>query len=133
MAPIELHPTLKLAHVALVTASGLLFALRGAAVQAGAAWAMRRPWRMLSYVIDTLLLAAGATLWWLLGLHPVRDPWLGTKLALLLLYIVLGSLAMKRGRTPALRRASYGAALATYLFMASVAVRHRPLGLLAGA
>jgi uncharacterized membrane protein SirB2 len=133
MAPIELHPTLKLAHVALVTASGLLFALRGAAVQAGAAWAMRRPWRMLSYVIDTLLLAAGATLWWLLGLHPVRDPWLGTKLALLLLYIVLGSLAMKRGRTPAVRRASYGAALATYLFMASVAVRHRPLGLLAGA
>jgi uncharacterized membrane protein SirB2 len=133
MAPIELHPTLKLAHVGLVTASGLLFAVRGAAVQAGAAWAMRRPWRMLSYVIDTLLLAAGATLWWLLGLHPVRDPWLGTKLALLLLYIVLGSLAMKRGRTPAVRRASYGAALATYLFMASVAVRHRPLGLLAGA
>jgi uncharacterized membrane protein SirB2 len=133
MVPIDLHPTLKLAHVALVTASGLLFALRGAAVQAGAAWAMRRPWRMLSYVIDTLLLAAGATLWWLLGLHPVRDPWLGTKLALLLLYIVLGSLAMKRGRTPAVRRASYGAALATYLFMASVAVRHRPLGLLAGA
>lgn len=133
MAPIELHPTLKLAHVALVTASGLLFALRGAAVQAGAAWAMRRPWRMLSVVIDTLLLAAGATLWWLLGLHPVRDPWLGTKLALLLLYIGLGSLAMKRGRTPAVRRASYGAALATYLFIASVAVRHRPLGLLAGA
>lgn len=133
MAPIDLHMPLKLAHVALVTASGLLFALRGAAVQAGAAWAMRRPWRLLSYAIDTLLLAAGATLWWLLGLHPVRDPWLGTKLALLLLYIVLGSLALKRGRTPAVRRASYGAALATYLFIASVAVRHRPLGLLAGA
>ncbi|HWH74815.1 MAG TPA: SirB2 family protein [Methylibium sp.] len=133
MAPIDLHPTLKLAHVALVTASGLLFALRGAAVQAGAAWAMRRPWRLLSVVIDTLLLTAGAMLWWLLGLHPVRDPWLGTKLALLLLYIVLGSLAMKRGRTPAVRRASYAAALATYLFIATVALRHQPLGLLAGA
>lgn len=133
MAPIDLHPTLKLAHVALVTASGLLFALRGAAVQAGAAWAMRRPWRLLSVVIDTLLLTAGATLWWLLGLHPVRDPWLGTKLALLLLYIVLGSLAMKRGRTPAVRRASYAAALATYLFIATVALRHQPLGLMAGA
>jgi len=133
MAPIDLHPTLKLAHVALVTASGLLFALRGAAVQAGAAWAMRRPWRLLSVVIDTLLLTAGATLWWLLGLHPVRDPWLGTKLALLLLYIVLGSLAMKRGRTPAVRRASYAAALATYLFIATVALRHQPLGPLAGA
>jgi uncharacterized membrane protein SirB2 len=132
MALTEFHPTLKLAHVALVTASGLLFTVRGAAVQAGAAWAMQRPWRRLSYAIDTLLLAAGATLWWLLGLHPVHDPWLGTKLALLLVYIVLGSLALKRGRTPAVRRASYGAALATYLFIASVAVRHRPLGLFAG-
>ncbi|HSV70514.1 MAG TPA: SirB2 family protein [Methylibium sp.] len=131
MAPIEFHPSLKLAHVSLVAGSGLLFAVRGAAVQAGAAWAMRRRWRLLSYVIDTLLLAAGAALWWVLGLHPVRDPWLGTKLALLLLYIVLGSLALKRGRTPTVRRASYAAALATYLFIATVAVRHQPLGLLA--
>ncbi len=132
MAPIELYPALKQLHLALVTASGLLFALRGAAVQAGAGWAMRRPWRRLSYGIDTLLLTAGVSLWWLLGLHPLRDPWLGAKLALLLLYIVLGSLALKRGRTPAVRRASYAAALATYLFIATVALRHQPLGLLAG-
>jgi uncharacterized membrane protein SirB2 len=132
MSLIEFYPTLKSAHVGLVTGSGALFALRGAAVLAGQGWAMHKPWRVLSYCIDTLLLAAGVTLWAMLHLNPVRDPWLGTKLALLLLYIVLGSLALKRGRTPTVRRASYAAALATYLFMASVAMKHQPWGLLAG-
>jgi uncharacterized membrane protein SirB2 len=93
---------------------------------------MHKPWRRLSYAIDTLLLAAGVTLWALLALNPLHDAWLGTKLALLLLYIGLGSLALKRGRTAAVRRATYAAALAVYLFMATVAVAHHPLGLLAG-
>ncbi len=127
---IDWYPQIKQAHVTLVSASGLLFAVRGAAVLAHQGWAMRTPWRRLSYAIDTLLLTAGVTLWTLLGLNPVSSPWLGTKLALLLLYIVLGSLALKRGRTELARRVSYGAALATYAFMATVAVRHHPLGVL---
>jgi len=131
MLLIEFYPELKQAHVSLVGASGALFALRGAAVLAGAAWAMRRPWRLLSYVIDTLLLCAGVTLWTLLHLDPVQSSWLGVKLALLVLYILLGSLALKRGRTPAVRRASFAAALVTFLFMVTVAVKHHPLGLLA--
>lgn len=129
MALIEHYIALKTAHVSLVVASGSLFAVRGAAALAGQHWAMQQPWRTLSYTIDTLLLAAGVTLWVALGLGPVRSPWLGTKLALLVVYVILGSLALKRGRTPAARRAGYFAALATYLFMASVAIHHRPSGI----
>jgi uncharacterized membrane protein SirB2 len=103
--------------------------VRGAAVLAGQGWAMRRPWRWLSYGIDTVLLSAGVTLWAVLSLDPVRSPWLGTKLLLLVLYIVLGSLALKRAPTPTTRRLSFAAALGLYLFMASVAVAHHPLGI----
>jgi len=124
------YPHIKSAHIGLVLASGALFALRGAWLLAGQDWAMARPWRLLSYSIDTLLLSAGAMLWALLSLNPITSPWLGAKLLLLLLYIVLGSLALKRARTPAGRRASYTAALVVYLFMASVALRHHPLGFL---
>ncbi len=120
---------LKTAHISLVVLSGLLFAWRGALVLAGRDWAMARPWRLLSYGIDTLLLAAGVTLWTLLSLNPVASPWLGVKLMLLVLYIVLGSLALKRAPTPALQRASYAGALGVYLFMISVALSHHPLGL----
>lgn len=121
---------LKAAHVGLVLASGGLFAVRGALVLASQGWAMAKPWRMISYGIDTALLAAGVTLWAGLSLNPVTSPWLGTKLMLLVLYIVLGSLALKRARAPAARLASYASAWLVYGFMASVALVHHPLGLL---
>jgi uncharacterized membrane protein SirB2 len=124
------YPEIKQMHIALVAASGLLFAVRGAAVLTGQRWAMRRPWRWLSYGIDTLLLSAGVSLWAILSLSPVQSPWLGTKLLLLVLYIVLGSLALKRAPTPSTRLLSFAAALCVYLFMASVAVAHHPMGVL---
>ncbi|MBZ8138480.1 regulator SirB [Rubrivivax gelatinosus] len=125
------YAEIKLAHVALVAASGGLFAVRGAAVLAGQRWAMLKPLRVASYLIDTLLLTAGATLWTLLALQPLRDGWLGTKLVLLAVYVVLGSLALKRGRTQATRAAAYVAALAVFLFMVSVARAHDARGLFA--
>jgi uncharacterized membrane protein SirB2 len=126
------YSSLKLSHVGLVLTSGGLFALRGALVLAGKSWAMAKPWRIFSYGIDTLLLTAGVTLWVLLSLNPITSPWLGAKLLLLVLYIVLGSLALKRARSTAARRASYAGALMVYLFMASVAISHHPLGFLQG-
>ncbi len=122
---IEFYPHIKLAHMALVAASGALFALRGAAVLAGQAWPLRKSLRLASVAIDTTLLAAGAALWSLLSLDPLRDAWLGMKLLLLVLYVVLGTLALKRARAPA-----YVAAIACFLFMVSVAVAHHPLGVL---
>jgi uncharacterized membrane protein SirB2 len=73
------------------------------------------------------LLAAGAALWSLLSLDPLRDAWLGMKLLLLVFYVVLGTLALKRASAPA-----YGAAIACFLFMVSVAIAHHPLGVLRG-
>ncbi len=123
---------IKEAHIGLVLASGALFAVRGALVLAGRGWAMAKPWRMTSYGIDTALLMAGVMLWAGLSLNPASSPWLGAKLTLLVLYIVLGSLALKRARSPTARAASYVAALGVYLFMVSVALAHQPLGLLQG-
>ena len=125
MALTEFYPQIKAAHIALVAASGMLFACRGAAVLARQRWPMTPPLRAASVAIDTLLLAAGVTLWTLLALQPLRDAWLGTKLALLVLYVTLGTFALKRSRAWA-----YAAALACYLFMVSVALMHHPLGAL---
>jgi len=125
MTLVEFYPQIKSAHIALVAASGTLFALRGASVLAGQAWPMRKPWRVSSVAIDTLLLAAGIALWSLLSLQPLRDGWLGTKLLLLALYVALGTVALKRRRALA-----YAAAIACFLFMVSVALAHHPLGVL---
>lgn len=130
MPLIDAYPLLKPLHITLVAASGALFTARGAAVLAGQAWPMRPAWRRASVAIDTLLLAAGAGLWTMLSLHPVQQPWLGVKLGLLLVYIVLGSLALKRARRPATRFICYAAALAVFVWMVSIARAHHPLGAL---
>jgi len=122
---------LKLLHISLVLASGALFAWRGVAVLSGRSWGMARSVRYASYGLDTALLLAGVGLWLMLGLNPLREWWLGTKLGLLLLYIVLGSLALKRARSRRMRLACFVAALACYAFMLSVARFHHPLGLFA--
>jgi len=129
---IEFYLQIKSVHLAMVIASGLLFALRGAAVLAGARWAMAAPLRYLSYTIDTALLTAALMLLTALKLNPFAVPWLSVKLALLVVYVVLGSLALKRARSRRARAGFYVAALVTFGFMYFVARAHHPLGLLQG-
>ena len=122
----------KQAHVLLVMLSGGLFLLRGAGVLAGAGErAMAAGWRYTSYVIDTALLVAGVVLAVQLSLNPLEVGWFGIKLLLLLVYIVLGSFALKRGRTPAVRATCYLLALTVYGWMIGVAIRHDPFSWLA--
>jgi uncharacterized membrane protein SirB2 len=56
--------------------------------------------------------------------------WLTAKVCLLVVYIVLGSLALKRARTPRQRAWCYAAAIAVYLFIVGIARAHDPLGIL---
>jgi uncharacterized membrane protein SirB2 len=127
---IEFYPETKLVHVAAVIASGGLFFVRGLAVQLGAVWAMAGPLRYLSYTIDTVLLTAALMLSSMLGQHPFAQSWLTSKVGLLVVYVVLGSFALKRGRTRSVRTACFVAALAVYLAIVSVARTHHPLGAL---
>lgn len=131
-AMIEYYPQIKNAHIALVLASGGLFALRGLGVLAGLRLAMAAPVRYLSVGIDTALLIAAFMLLAILHLNPLVVPWLATKLVLLVLYVVSGTMALKRARGLRGKARFYLLALATYGFMYSVARAHHPLGFLRG-
>lgn len=131
----EHYLLIKQVHVLAVIASVSLFSLRGMAMLAGSRLVAAAPLRWLSYGIDTVLLAAALALLAVLRLNPFTTPWLATKLVLLLAYIVLGSLALKRGRTRARRGLWLLAALAVFTFLYGVARMHHPAGwllLLAG-
>ncbi len=125
---IEFYPQIKLVHVAAVIASGSLFALRGGAQILGARWTMAVPLRYLSYGIDTVLLVAAVMLALVLRQYPFVHAWLTVKVVLLIVYIVLGSFALKRGATRAGRAGSFIAAVAVYLLIVSVARAHDPWG-----
>lgn len=130
MTSAEIYPVVKAMHIGLVLTSGSLFALRGLAVFFGYNAAMRAPVRHLSHAIDTALLAAALALLAILHLNPFTTPWLAAKLALLVAYIVLGSLAL-RARAPSHRMPAFVAALLCFAAMYSIARRHDPLGFMA--
>jgi len=131
MALIEFYPQVRGLHVASILTSGALFLVRGAALQAGARWVMAAPLRHLSYAIDTVLLASAILLCVILGQYPIAQGWLTAKVVLMVVYIVLGSYALKRGRTRAMRLGFWLAALAVYALIISIARARNPLGVFA--
>lgn len=128
---IEFYPQIKLVHVVCVVLSGCLFALRGGLMLAGSPQANAALLRYLSYLIDTSLLTAALMLVTVLHVYPLVSAWLTLKIVLIVVYIVLGSVALRRGRDARTRRAAFVAALAIYAFVATVARAHHPLGFLA--
>ena len=129
MGMMAFYPQIKWVHVASVLASGSLFLLRGLLVQSGRERvAMMAPLRLLSYGIDTVLLSAALMLLTILPHGMFSNGWLTTKLVLLVAYVVLGSFALKRGRTPRVRMACYLAALVVYVAIIGIARAHHPWG-----
>lgn len=127
----DLYPQLRYAHIGLVLASGSLFLVRCTASLRGASWPLSPLARMSSYGIDIALLSVALVLLHILQLNPFAVAWLGTKLALLLLYIVLGSFALKRAKTRAGRLGFLAASMLCYAYMLTVARAHSPWGLFA--
>src|SRR5690606_537940 len=117
-------------HVACVVLSITGFGVRGGLMLAGSPL-LRTPFvRIAPHVIDTVLLASAAWLAWFLGQYPFVHAWLTAKVLGLLAYIVLGTIALKRGRTPGQRAAAFLGALLAAGYVVSVAMTRDPRGFL---
>jgi len=119
---------IRLVHIGCVALSGSLFLARGLLRIGGIAAANHSALRFASYAIDTGLLTAGVLLTLILHQFPFTHPWLTAKLLLLVLYIALGSIALKRARTRGGRALALLAALATFGSIIGVAITHHPAG-----
>jgi uncharacterized membrane protein SirB2 len=124
----DFYVQIKSVHVTAVLASGTLFLLRGLAVQSGRRWAMAARYRYLSYGIDTVLLATAILLLTILPAALYANGWLTVKMILLVVYIALGTYALKRGRTRNIRLVCFAAAVVVYACMLSIARTHHPFG-----
>jgi uncharacterized membrane protein SirB2 len=129
----EFYPQVRAVHIGAVLCSGTLFALRGGGVLAHSRWPMAASLRYLSYGIDTVLLTAALMLVALLPAALFANQWLTVKLMLLLVYVALGSLALRRGGSGRVRAICFIAALAVLAAMVGIARTHQPLGWLAGS
>lgn len=121
----------KLMHQSAVTLSALGFATRLVASLAGAAWVQGRLAKTLPHLVDTVLLASALTLAGMARINPVHAPWLMAKIGGLLLYIVLGMVALRPRHGRATRAVAGALALLVLGWIVSVALHKSPLGFFA--
>jgi len=113
---------LKYLHVSFVVLSGTGFVLRGAWMMRNSPMLARRWVRVVPHVVDTVLLASAIALALLIRQYPMVHAWLTAKVLGLVAYIVLGTIALRRGRTRAVRIAAFWSALLVFAYIVAVAM-----------
>jgi len=124
------YATVRTVHIGCAVISVSLFVARGAMQSAGIDW-RRWAWlRIVPHVNDTVLLGAAIALAVMSTQYPLVHAWLTAKVLALLGYIVLGSVALRQGASPARRRIAFVAALLCVAYIVGAAVtRSAALGL----
>ena len=102
---------LKQIHIVLAVTTLISFVIRGYRMITDSSLLHHKLVKTIPHVIDTLLLSTAVALMMMAGFYPWILDWVAAKILLLLLYIVLGTIALKRGKTKAQRIAAFIAAL----------------------
>lgn len=105
---------------AVLTLTG--FMLRGYWMITGSSKLQLRITRIAPHIVDTVFFLSGVAMLLLLSLNPFLQSWLLAKFAGLILYVLLGSLALHRGPTLAIRVTAFVAALVVFSYIVGVAV-----------
>jgi uncharacterized membrane protein SirB2 len=113
------------AATALITISG--FIIRGI-------WMMRdsprlqKKWvRIAPHVNDTILLVTAIIMAVKIQQYPFVHGWLTAKVIGLLLYIYLGTVALRRGKTKQIKKLAFYSAIIVFCYIVLVAVTKNPL------
>jgi uncharacterized membrane protein SirB2 len=117
---------LKYSHVAAVVASFTLFFVRGLWMMAASHTLAARWVQVVPHVIDTVLLVSAIALAAVTAQYPFVQSWLTAKVLALLLYILLGAVAIRRGRTLRVRIVAWILALLVFGYMVAVASTRAP-------
>lgn len=113
-------------HFTCVILSGLGFFIRGVWMWRQSPRLQHRLARVLPHIIDTVLLSSGLTLAVWSSQYPFFQNWLTAKFFALLAYILCGTLALKQGRTPAIRRRFFVLALLAYSYLLGAGLQRSP-------
>jgi len=122
----QLHMTL-----ALISVGG--FVLRWTWRMQQSPLALTRAVRIVPHVVDTLLLISAFAMIALAGQVPVGMAWLSAKIGGLVLYILLGMVAMRSAPVKSRSFPAFIVAILIFCWIFSVAVSKSPLGFLSWA
>src|SRR5450759_3780923 len=117
---------LKTVHISSATGRYILFFLRGIWSLNGSAIMSQRWIKIVPHVVDTLLIVSAITLAFSIRHYPFVDAWLTAKVIALLLYIGLGFVAWRYGRSKTVRLSAWVMAQLVFTYIVLVAISHNP-------
>lgn len=121
------YALLKMIHVGSIIVSYLLFFLRGVWLMQESAKLRQRWVKILPHVVDTILLTSAVALAMVIQQSPLSDSWLTAKVIGLLLYIGLGMIAMRFGKTRRVRIIAWMTAQCVFIYIVLVALTKSPV------
>ncbi|MCW5598040.1 MAG: SirB2 family protein [Nitrosomonas sp.] len=117
---------LKLIHVSSVILSYSLFMTRGIWMMRGSARLQQRWVKIMPHIVDTVLLASAIALAILIKQYPLADAWLTAKVMGLLVYIGLGMVALRFGKTRVIKISAWVMAQIVFFYIVMVALTKSP-------
>ena len=123
--------TLKTIHVAFVALSFAGFFIRGIWMLMDSTLLQQRWVRITPQVVDTVLLVSAIVLAVQLRFSPMEQPWLMAKIIALVVYIAVGLVALRFGRSKHIRVSAWLLGLFIFLYIVSVAMSKSVMGWLA--
>ncbi|MFZ6686917.1 SirB2 family protein [Undibacterium sp. SXout11W] len=119
------YQTIKHIHITCALLSGSLFFVRGCWMCADSNMLQKRWIKIAPHLIDTVLLTTAIIMVVWSQQFPFVVNWLSAKLVALILYIFLGTIALKRGKTKSQKITAFILALAVFSYILAVAVSKR--------
>lgn len=120
------YAAIKMVHVGSVIISYLLFSLRSMWMMQGSA-ALKQRWvKITPHVVDTVLLTSAIVLATRIQQDPIHDSWLSAKVVGLLMYVALGMMALRFGKTRKAKISACIAAQLVFIYIVLVAVTKNP-------
>lgn len=114
-------------HITCAALSGLLFLARGILMMRESPLLQRRWVNSSSHVIDTVLLGSALTMVIWSAQYPFVLDWLTVKVLAVIAYIVVGAVALRRGKTKGIRTGAFIAALLLFGYILKVALTKQVL------
>ena len=118
--------TIKIIHIICMLLSYILFSLRGIWMIQGSSLLKLRWVKILPHVIDTILLTSAITLVAMIQQYPGFNIWISVKIGALLLYILLGMMAFRFGKTRKIKIISWILAQIVFFYIVLVALTKNP-------
>jgi uncharacterized membrane protein SirB2 len=119
---------IKTIHITCVILSFSGFFIRGIWMMLDSPKLKLRWVRIAPHIVDTFLLGSAIALAVQMYISPLEHSWLMAKIIALLIYIGIGTVALREGRSKRVRVSAWLLGLATFLYIVSVALSKSVLG-----